>query len=176
MPFWTRPEPHDAEDGSNMIGLRIRDARRYDSEGIGLLWRELMLYHRALDPRFDYTPEAEHRFIRHAQDMMRSRDARVLVAEETASGQLVGFLMGEMQTRHVSPVPGAYGFIGDAFVREEWRQRGVGTALFEEVRRWFVARKALAIELYVAEANPVGQAFWQTMGLEPYLKMLHLDL
>jgi len=130
-----------------MNGLRIRDARRYDSEGIGILWRELMLFHRALDPRFDYAPEAEHRYIRHAQDTMRSRDARVLVAEDAATGQLVGYLIGELQTRHVSPLPGAYGFIGDAFVREEWRQRGVGTALFEEIRRWFIARKALAIGL-----------------------------
>lgn len=159
-----------------MNGLRIRDARRYDSDGIGVLWRELMLYHRALDPRFDYAPEAEHRYIRHAQDMMRSRDARVLVAEEAVSGQLVGYLMGELQMRHVSPVPGTYGFIGDAFVREEWRQRGVGTALFEEIRQWFIARKALAIELYVAEANPVGQSFWQSMGLESYLKLVHMDL
>lgn len=159
-----------------MNGLRIRDARRYDSEAIGVLWRELMLYHRALDPRFDYTPDAEHRYVRHAQDTMRSRDARILVAEEAATGQLVGFLMGELQKRQLGPMPGAYGFIGDAFVREEWRQRGVGTALFEEIRRWFVARKALAIELYVAESNPTGQRFWHNMGLEPYLKLVHMDL
>ncbi|MCW3051974.1 MAG: hypothetical protein JWN14_1144 [Chthonomonadales bacterium] len=43
MPFWTRSEPRDTEDDRNMNGLRIRDARRYDSEGIGVLWRELML-------------------------------------------------------------------------------------------------------------------------------------
>ena len=159
-----------------MNGLRIRDARRYDSEGIGNLWRELMQFHRSLDPRFDYAPEAEHRYIRHVLEMMRSRDARVIVAEEALTGQLVGYLMGELQTRYVSPVPGTYGFISDAFVREDQRQRGVGTALFEEARRWFVSRKALAIELYVAESNPMGQKFWQTLGLEPYIKLLHLDL
>jgi len=176
MPFWTRSEPPDTEDDRNMNGLRIRDARRYDSEGIGVLWRELMLFHRSLDPRFDYAPEAEHRYIRHVQEMMRSRDARVLVAEDAASGLLVGYLVGELQIRQASPMPGTYGFIGDAFVQEEWRQRGVGTALFDEIRRWFVGRKAVAIELYVAEANPVGQTFWQNMGLESYLKLLHMDL
>ena len=176
MPFWKRSDPHYTEDVGNMNGLRIRDARRYDSEGIGLLWRELMLFHRALDPRFDYAPEGEHRYIRHAQDTMRSRDARVLVAEEAATGKLVGYLIGELQTRHVSPIPGTYGFIADAFVLEEWRQHGVGTALFAEIRGWFIARKALAIELYVAEANPVGQSFWENMGLESYLKLLHIDL
>ncbi len=159
-----------------MNGLRIRDARRHDSENVGVLWRELMQFHRSLDMRFDYAPEAEHKYVRHVLEMMRSRDARVLVAEDLLSGQLVGYLMGELQTRSISPVPGTYGFIADAFVREEWRQRGVGTALFEEIRRWFVSRKAMAIELYVAEANPMGQSFWQTLGMEPYIKLLHLDL
>ncbi|MCW3051973.1 MAG: hypothetical protein JWN14_1143, partial [Chthonomonadales bacterium] len=36
---------------------------------------------------------------------MRSRDARVLVAEDAASGLLVGYLMGELQTRLASPMP-----------------------------------------------------------------------
>lgn len=174
MPFWTRSDP--PETGSEMNGLRIRDARLYDSEALGVLWRELMQYHRTLDARFDYSPEAEHRYVRHLQETMRSRDARVVVAADIATGQLVGYMMGELQKRLINPIPGTYGFIGDAFVREEWRQRGVGTALFDELRRWFTARKAMAIELYVAEANPDGQRFWQSMGLEPYLKLLHMDL
>jgi hypothetical protein len=44
------------------------------------------------------------------------------------------------------------------------------------MRRWFVDRKAAAIELYIAEANPMAVAFWQEMGLRPFLKLLHLDL
>jgi ribosomal protein S18 acetylase RimI-like enzyme len=49
---------------------------------------------------------------------------------------------------------GLYGFISDAYVMEQWRHHGVARALFDELRRWFTNRKATAIQLYVAEANP----------------------
>ena len=42
--------------------------------------------------------------------------------------------------------------------------------------RWFVTRKAIAVELYIAESNPAALAFWREMGLQPFLKLLHEDL
>jgi ribosomal protein S18 acetylase RimI-like enzyme len=159
-----------------MSQFRIRDARGADRETIGLLWRELMAYHRALDARFTIAPDGEQKYLRHVQEMMRSRNARVLVAEEIHSGEIVAYLMGELQSRPPIAMPGLYGFISDICVQQTWRHRGVGKALFEEIRRWFIARKATAIELYIAEANPGATAFWQAMGLDSFLKLMHLDL
>ena len=159
-----------------MNGFRIRDARRPDCEAIGVLWAELMAHHRKLDGRFAVPSDGQQRYVRHLQEMIRSRDARVLVAEEVATGALVGYLMGELQTRPVTALPGLYGFISDACVTEGWRHHGVGRALFTEIRRWFVDRKARAVELYAAEHNPAALAFWEAMGLEPFLKLMHLEL
>lgn len=140
------------------------------------LWTELMTYHRTLDSRFRIAPNGERLYAKHAQEMSRSRDARVLIATDSVSGELVAYMMGELQSRPPLAIPGIYGFISDVYVREAWRQHGVGRALFEEMRRWFITRKATAIELYVAEANPTADAFWQAMGLAPFLQLLHLDL
>jgi len=159
-----------------MGSFRIRDGRRSDMAAIGAMWRALMAYHCSLDPRFTVAPDAEQKYVRHAQEMIRSRNARVLVAEDTETGEVVGYLMGEIQPRPPLAQPGQYGFISDIYVQEAWRQQGAGRALFEQIRGWFVSRKALAIELYMAEANPTAMAFWREMGLSPYLKLLHLDL
>ena len=59
---------------------------------------------------------------------------------------------------------------------DEWRQGGVGRALFEELKRWFVDRKVVAIELYVSEANSEATTFWLEMGLSPFLQLFHMEL
>jgi ribosomal protein S18 acetylase RimI-like enzyme len=159
-----------------MSSFRIREAKSVDRDAIGDLWRELMLYHRSLDARFTIAPDGEQKYVRHALDMMRSRNATVLVAEDLTSGEIVGYLMAELQSRPAIALPGLYGFISDICVQEAWRHQGIGRALFEEITRWFVARNAQAIELYIAEENPDSAAFWHAMGLTPFLKLLHVDL
>jgi len=154
----------------------VRDARAADRDSIGRLWSELMEYHRSIDSRFTIAPDAERKYVRHAHEMMRSTDGRVLVAEESAGSRIVGYMLGEMQNRPPMALPGRYGFISDVFVVDDWRHRGVGAALYADMRRWFVLRKALAVELYVAESNPAAQEFWRNAGLVPFLKLLHEDL
>jgi ribosomal protein S18 acetylase RimI-like enzyme len=159
-----------------MIEFLVRDARRSDRDAIGCLWRLLMEYHRDIDSRFTIAPDGETKYVRHACEMMRSANARVVVAESIESGEIVAYIMGELQPRPAIALPGLYGFISDIYVLEGWRQRGVGRSLYDELRRWFVNRKAIAVELYIAESNPAAQVFWQDMGLRPFLKLLHDDL
>ena len=159
-----------------MSEFRVRDARGGDREAIGRLWRELMEHHRSLDSRFTVAPDGEKKYIRHTIVMMHSANARVLVAESIESGEIVAYIMGELQSRPAIALPGLYGFISDICVLAPWRMRGVGRSLYQEVRRWFVTRKAIAVELYIAESNPSAQEFWREMGLSPFLKLLHDDL
>ena len=135
-----------------------------------------MAYHRSLDSRFVVAPDGEQKYVRHVHEMMRSRDARVLVAETVATADVIGYVLGEMQVRPPMALPSVYGFVSDIYVRDEWRRRGVGQALFENLKLWFVARRASAIELYIADANPAAAAFWKSMGLCPFLTLMHLEL
>ena len=159
-----------------MSNFRIREARMGDKEAIGALWRALMLHHRALDSHFTLAPDAEKKYLRHTHEMIRSREARVLVAEDILTGEVIAFLMGELQSRPPISLPGLYGFISDVYVQAAWRHHGVGKALFEAIHPWFLERKATAIELFVATANPDATAFWESLGLQPLMQLLHLDL
>ena len=156
--------------------MKIRDARGSDRDAITAMWRELIAHHRARDSRFLVAPDGERRYSRHMQEMMRSRDARVLVAEPGEREPICGYLVVELQIRPPMAMPGVYGFVSDMYVMESARRRGVGRLLFAEARRWLAARKAVAIELYVADANPAAVAFWQAMGFDPFLKLMHRDL
>src|SRR4051812_24818529 len=120
-----------------MSEFLVRDARRADRETIGTLWRLLMEHHRAVDSRFTIASDGETKYVRHACEMMRSANSRVIVAESIESGEIVAYIMGELQPRPAIALPGLYGFISDIYVLESWRQRGVGRSLYEELRRWF---------------------------------------
>ena len=159
-----------------MREFTVREARGRDRDVIGGLWAELMAHHRGLDARFTIAPDGEKKYMRHVQEMMRSSNARVLVAECAVTTRVVGYVMGEMQARPPISLPGLYGFISDIYISDDWRGNGVGRGLYEEVRRWFVTRKAVAVELYIAEANPAARAFWTEMGLRPFLTLMHEDL
>lgn len=159
-----------------MSEYRIRMARRGDAEAIGALWCVLMEYHRQIDTRFQASQAQKPQYVLHAQNMIQSRDSNVLVAEECATGKIVGYLMGELQERSFAGSIGSFGFISDMFVDEQFRRKGVGRQLYAEMRRWFYIRGAHAVELYAAVLNPTSQAFWQAMGFQPFLTLMHLDI
>lgn len=170
-----QPTPSHQSPTTNPL-FRVREARRGDVEAITAMWEELMALHLALDGRFAVAPDGANIYKRHIEDLLRSRDGRVLLAEATESGEAVGYMQGELLPRSGIAPPGLYGLISDVFVQASWRQHGVGRALFEEMRRWFIARKVQTIQLYVATANPQALTFWEAVGMQPYMHVLQQDL
>jgi len=152
----------------------IREARRQDVGAIVMLWKEMMAFHAACDVRFRFTPDAPKDFQNHLMSTLRSRAAYVLVAQ--AHEQVIGYIMGEVQERKPIYPAGKYAFISDICVTAAHRRSGVGRALVQNLLERFQQRGVTAVELFVAEANPVSVAFWQAMGFKNYLRMLRLDL
>ncbi len=157
-------------------GYTIRNAHTSDKDAVAALWMELIRLHHAQDARFTLANDAERVYARHTQEMIRSRDGYVFVAIENATKQIVGFIMGDLQNRPAYTLPGRYGFISDVYVQEEHRNSGIGKALYEAMRQAFAARKADAIQLYAAEANTDALAFWESLGMEPFLRLYHIEL
>lgn len=161
-------------DTPSVNAFVIRAARRQDTQAICALWQALMDFHRARDPRFEFAPNAMREFEQHLIQTMRSRGARVYVAE--TEGQAIGYIMGEIHTRKPIYPVGTYGFISDVVVDGPWRRKGVGRALAEALMAWFRQNGVTAIELFVAAANPVSDAFWRALGFTDYLRLLRLDI
>lgn len=157
-----------------MNTILIREAARRDVAAITALWKEMMDFHGAQDPRFRFSPDATREFERHLVATLKSRGARVFVAE--GEGEVIGYILGEIHVRKPIYPVGKYGFISDICVTARWRRRGIGRALVERLIAWFLRNDVTAIELFVAEANPVSMAFWEAMGFSDYLRMLRLDL
>lgn len=153
---------------------RIRRAVIQDVRPLAALWREMMEFHRRLDPAFEFGPDAQASIERHLAETIRSARGRIIVAE--AEGRLIGYVLSEIQERKPIYPAGRYGFISDLAVTLRWRRRGVGRELVGQVMNWFRQNGVTAIELFVLESNPASTAFWESMGFRHYLRLLRCDI
>ncbi|MCA9915553.1 MAG: GNAT family N-acetyltransferase [Anaerolineae bacterium] len=157
--------------------MKIRVAVPEDADAIGVLWLELVAYHRDLD---EHMPEAAkdgaYRYAQRIRWMLDDDTHRTLVAEQ--DGELVGYALGMV----IDLLPDVFkaeraGMVADVFVRADWRGQGVGTAIMHAMRDWFVLRGVTHYELYVAAVNDQGRRFWErTMGGVPVMLRMRMPV
>lgn len=157
-----------------MVESVVHDANRRDLPAVVNLWQEMMDYHRAYDARFRFSPNAPREVERHLLETLRSRSARIVVAE--AKGRVIGYIVGEVHARRPIYPVGVYGFISDICVTAECRRRGVGRALIDALDSWFATQKVTSVELFAAALNPESVAFWRAMGYSDYLRLMRRDI
>lgn len=159
----------------DQAAFRIRTARSGDLAALAGLWRALRTEHADYDPLFQLDPAGERSTERRLLESVRDRDACVLVAENDAQS-LIAFIMGMILARPPLGLSGRFGFIAGLYVQDVWRRQGVGKALFLEMEQWLHMRKVTGLQLYVFPENRTGMAFWQAMGLRPFLTLLTREL
>ena len=169
-----RPRDPSCDVPSVEEEFRIRMATVRDVRVLAGLWREMMEFHRSLDPAFQFGPEAQTTIERHLRETIRSTGGCVFIAE--SGHRIVGYVLGEVQERKPIYPAGRYGFISDLAVTEARRRQGIGRALVEALLSWFKRHGVTAIELFILETNPVSTAFWESMGFRHYLRLLRRDL
>lgn len=155
-------------------GYAVREARRTDIPDIVALWTEMMDFHSVYDHRFRFLPNAQRSVEQHLAASLRSRGARIVVAE--ARGHVMGYTLGEIHERRPIYPVGIYGFVSDISVNAQWRRQGVGRAMVAALLAWFRECGVTAVELFAAERNPVSVEFWQSMGFADYLRLVRLEL
>jgi ribosomal protein S18 acetylase RimI-like enzyme len=159
---------------AHMNTLIVRRAIETDVPDILPLWKEVMAFHAALDPRFRPAPGGHTHWVRAVSDWVQEEDNYVLVAE--VAGQIVGYIVGMMRENPPVFLPPRYGFVSDICVAPEWRQQGVGRRMFAALKEWFRQQGADHVELRVAHNNPTSQAFWRAAGCQDYMDHMWCEL
>ncbi len=143
--------------------LIIRPAVVADELAIARLWSYLMAELVRLDARQPRpTPGAERVYAARVVSTLDDPDTRVLIAE--SSGHVCGFILGAQIGQSDLFQPIHTGFIADLYVESGARRSGMGRALVEALRTWFVERGIERIALNVDSANTAGIAFWAAQG------------
>ena len=110
-PVQATPEG-STDDGAD--SFEVRRAVPRDVRMLAELWREMMAFHRRIDPAFEFGPGAQTGIERHLHETIRSSGGRVFVA--VARDRIIGYVLGEIQERKPIYPAGRYGFISDLAV------------------------------------------------------------
>lgn len=150
--------------------IEIVPARFSHVPGMIKIWKELMDFHRSIDPYFTTNREAPLKIARWIRRFIRSRNGQAFVALD--KGKVVA--IATVKIENYPPVfrYKKYGEIDMLAVKSGYRRCGIGRRLLAEIRKWFVVRKIKRIELAVASKNKIGYSFWKKHGFKDYMHTL----
>jgi GNAT superfamily N-acetyltransferase len=142
----------------------IRTTTAADADAIGMLWAELVAYHRTLDP--DLPIAAADGARRYARLLVqRLHDPNIYACVAESGGRPIGFALGMI----VDLAPDIFaeepcGFLADIYVDAAHRRQGIGRRLVQAVVDWFQERGVSYFDWQVASLNAEGLAFWRALG------------
>ena len=151
----------------------VREAGPPDLEAIISLWLDLQKYNAALDPRLTASDGAEAWFRDYLREQLENERAAVFVA--LLDNAVVGYIFGQILRRPTLDETEC-GYVGDLCITEEYRQRGIGTELYERLQKWFVDKEITVLEVQVIRSNLIGDAFWSSLGFNDFVYTKRVEL
>ncbi len=133
------------------------------AELIGLtkpLWEKQKTYHLGIDrlsPENYVDLSFEERAIRIQK---KGAHLTTLLAEDRTTDHLIGYSLATINLEGV-------GEIDSVFVEENYRGKGVGTALIKATLVWMEENKVQKTKLHVLDVNQSAVSLYRTLGFEP---------
>lgn len=144
----------------------VRPATRNDLPVLGRLGALLMRTHYAFDAQRFLMPadDVERGYGSFLGTQLRDPDAMVLVAEDRATIEVIGYVYAALEPLSWKELRDACGYIHDIAVDESRRRSGVASALLEGAITWLREKGAPRVILGTAEQNAAGQRLFAAHG------------
>jgi len=150
---------------SNLDNLKIREARESDFEGVDAIFFEVRKLHYENEPEIYQKPKLSSPDLKKEfSEMADDQSKRYFVA--TINDEIVGLTYITIAEKRKNDIfrPGKYGFLNHVGVKEDFRHKGIGTALvhkaLEEARRERVEEFAVN----VGHFNEGAIKFYESLG------------
>ncbi len=135
------------------------------------MWKEVMDFHKGIDPFFSRRIDGHLNFEKFLRYSIESEDFLVQVAIDDFF--VVAYSIAEIDNHPPVFVIETYGFISDIAVKPGYRRKGIGGQMLDKIYEWFEARDIDRIELRVAAKNRMGYSFWKKHGFNDYMHVLY---
>lgn len=159
------------------LAIKIREYEAADYDNLHNLIAEFQLYLAKTDTRkfckpFDSSKEIKQYTDQTIKDA-KEREGMIYLAEsQTAEREIIGFVQGIID-RHekdllyqLSHKLGDHGWVGELFVKPEFRSKGVARSLIKKMENYFRKTGCVNIRLCVMADNKIARLAYKRMGFE----------
>lgn len=158
------------------MNILIREGKIEDFEQMIELFEELDSYHRVRLPEIFKKGESIGRPLSHIENMCKSHNSEIFVAE--SEGKLLG--LAEVIKKRTIPYPlkkdREWVVLDTIIVREEYREKGIGSMLFDTILDWTKEKGINRIEVNVYEFNQNAISFYEGLGFENFSRIMYLEI
>jgi ribosomal protein S18 acetylase RimI-like enzyme len=156
--------------------IKIEEAKEEMGSVLSLMM-QLSDYHKKIDPKYyksgkERKERDKKRLIEYFSKKRKNR--KILVAK--VKNKVVGFLIGGVEKSPPYCKENKIGVIHRAYIKENFRRRGIGKLLVEELLNWFRKRKIKFVEVEVDSRNKIGIEAHEKYGFFEFHKRMRLDL
>jgi ribosomal protein S18 acetylase RimI-like enzyme len=157
--------------------IKIEEAKKEEMDSVFSLMVQLSDYHKKIDPKYyksgrEREESDKKRLIEYFSKKRKNR--KILVAK--VKNKIVGLLIGGIEKSPPYCKENKIGVIYRAYVKENFRRRGIGKLLVEELLKWFRKRKIKFVEVEVDSRNKIGIEAYKKYGFFEFHKRMRLDL
>ncbi len=148
--------------------IEIRHAEVEDGESLLELWHGFTANLADHDERYRHRATADERWLQYFENQLVDSKYGTVVVADTGQ-EIVGVLEARVMGDHpIFRLPD-HGYINGHFVREEYRQKGLGSQLVEAAIDWFAAepRGVDFCRVDVLEGDEAGAEAYRELGFEP---------
>ncbi len=144
-------------------GLIVRNARIKDSKNALRVWDEFIAYHKQITTMdFEMVDGAREMWRKYFETHVRSPNRKAIFAEQ--AGEMVGFLLGEIQKRPPVFTTTHQAYVDSIGVLESRRHPGIGTLMLDGFAAWAKEKEMAHIMLLVAVENAPAIKCYEKCG------------
>ncbi len=148
--------------------IQIGIIREQDFDCLRPLVDEFIQTHRSLFFRSDYWSSFCD-WLKRSEISDKILPLRAKIDDDT-----VGFVIGVIQDNGPLISPEKVGYVTIMVVDRNHRAKGIGNALWTELRRWFLSKNIEHFELYTEFGNSLSGSFWRNRGFDTFLERRRL--
>lgn len=146
--------------------MEIRRATIDDIDSILHLKRKLKetetKYNTSLEP-FDKVKEHYRKYTRN--DLI-SKHRRIYLA--IVDDKIVGMILGKLYRSLMIAGYKRRAYVSNLFVMKDYRKKGIGKALYNDLCNWFRENKVQEITLEIYSQNKIAQKLYKSIGFKEY--------
>jgi len=155
--------------------VTIRPGTAEDISAVLPLVAKTIAFHEEMDEaRFGAVPDAHGRYEGWMQRLIEGDGGAFLVAEH--DGQVVGFILGQVQEEYKMYRTGRYGMIHDLWIEPDQRRRGIARELVLAALDRFRQAGIEQVRLDTSARNTAAQKLFASCGFRPSVIEMLADL